>query len=132
MKQPTRSATEPALGIQLAQAIAAQDAAALRTLFATPVTFRAVTPRRFWDAETAVEAVDDIVLGAWFGPGTTITGLTVLDSGTVADVEKVSYRMTLVREDGPAVVEQAAYFNSADGLITHLRLVCSGIRPVLG
>ena len=119
----------PVPGIRLAQAIAAQDAAALRALFATPVIFRAVTPKRFWDAETAVEAVDDIVLGAWFGPGTVVTGLQVLDSGTVADVEKVSYRLTLERDGAPAVAEQAAYFTTGGGMITQIRMVCSGIRP---
>jgi len=131
MKQSTRSATEQALGIQLAQAIADQDPAAVRTLFATPVAFSAVTPKRFWDAETAVEAVDDILLGAWFGAGTEVTGMTVLDSGMIGDVEKVSYQLTLVRNGVPAVVEQSVYLNTDDGLITQLRLACSGIRPVI-
>lgn len=130
MRQPTRSATESALGIQLAKAIAAQDAAALRSLFATPVAFRAVTPKRFWDAETAVQAVDDVILGAWFGPGTVVTGMTVRDSGIVGDVEKVSYQLSLVRNGGRYVVEQSAYLTSDAGLITELRLACSGIRPV--
>jgi hypothetical protein len=130
MKQSTRSATEQALGIQLAQAIADQDTAALRALFATPVAFSAVTPKRFWDAETAVQAVDDILLGAWFGSGTVVTGMTVLDSGMVGDVEKITYQLTLVRDGVPSVVEQSAYLNLDDGLISQLRLACSGIRPV--
>lgn len=130
MKQPTPSATEQVLGVQLAQAIAGQDATALRALFATPVAFSAVTPRRFWDAETPVEAVDDILLGAWFGQGTMVTGLTVQDSGTVGDVEKVTYQLTLVHNGVPSVVEQSAYLITDAGLITELRLACSGIRPV--
>jgi hypothetical protein len=130
MKQSTRSATEQALGIQLAQAIADQDTAALRALFATPVAFSAVTPKRFWDAETAVQAVDDILLGAWFGAGTVVTGMTVLDSGMVGDVEKITYQLALVRDGVPSVVEQSAYLNLDDGLISQLRLACSGIRPV--
>ena len=131
MKQSTRSATEQALGVRLAQAIADQDAAVLRALFATPVAFSAVTPKRFWDAETAVEAVDDILLGAWFGSDrTVVTGLTVLDSGLVGDVEKVTYQLLLVRDGDPAVVEQSAYLvTDDDGLISQLRLACSGIRP---
>ncbi|HEX4726228.1 MAG TPA: hypothetical protein VH298_00425 [Jatrophihabitans sp.] len=130
MKQSTRSATEQALGIQLAQAIADQDTAALRALFATPVAFSAVTPKRFWDAETAVQAVDDILLGAWFGSSTVVTGMTVLDSGMVGDVEKITYQLALVRDGVPSVVEQSAYLNLDDGLISQLRLACSGIRPV--
>jgi hypothetical protein len=130
MKQPTPSATEQALGIQLARAIADQDAATLRALFATPVAFSAVTPKRFWDAETPVQTVDDILLGSWFGPGTVVTGMTVQDSGMVGDVEKVSYQLTLVRNGVPSVVEQSAYLITNAGLITELRLACSGIRPV--
>ena len=114
----------------MARAIADKDAARLRQLFTTPVTFRAVTPGRFWDADTAVAVVDDLVMGTWFGPGTAITELTGLESDTVGDVEKVSYRMSLELGSGPAVVEQVAYYTAVDGCITDMRLVCSGFRPV--
>ena len=111
-------------------AIARKDATRLRSLFATPVTFRAITPKRFWDAETAVEVVDEIMLGRWFGPRTAITEVSALDSGTVGDVQQVSFRMKLELGSGPAVVEQAAYYSATDGQITDMRLVCSGFRPV--
>ena len=52
MSRPTPSATET-LGARLAAAIEGRDRTAMRNLFATPVQFRAVTPRRFWDAETS-------------------------------------------------------------------------------
>ncbi len=129
MRQPTLSATESALGAQLAHAISTKDARALRSLFATPVTFRAVTPRRFWDAETPV-GVADIVLGSWFGPDKQITALLSVETDRVGDVAKVSYRMSVDLASGPTVVEQVAYYSEADGRITHLRLVCSGFRPV--
>ncbi len=130
MKPPTRSATERVLplGEQMALAVAERDSARLRSLFGTPVVFRAVTPRRFWDAETPV-GVDDLLLGTWFGADKAITGLAVLDSDTVGDVQKVSYRMTVELSSGPAVVEQVAYYSTTDGLITDMRLVCSGFRP---
>jgi len=64
MSRPTLSATET-LGTRLAAAIEVRDWLALRNLFATPVQFRAVTPRRFWDAETPSD-VADIMLGTWF------------------------------------------------------------------
>jgi hypothetical protein len=128
MRQPTRSATDQSLGTQLAYAIAARDATALRALFSTPVTFRAVTPRRFWDAETPM-GVADIVLGTWFGPDKTVTGVTFVDGDTVGDVNKVSYRMTVDLPSRPSVIEQVAYYSEQDGQITHLRLVCSGFRP---
>ena len=60
MSPPTPSATDPTLGAQLARAIAAEDGTQLRALLSTPVTFRALTPSRFWDAEDPV-AVSDII-----------------------------------------------------------------------
>jgi hypothetical protein len=129
MSQPTPSASDRSLGTDLAHAIAVQDAQALRRLISTPVTFRAVTPRRFWDAETAVE-VADVILGVWFGPDRQVTEITSLETDRVADVEKVSYRLRVDLESGPSVIEQVIYYRQADGHIVDLRLVCSGFRPV--
>jgi hypothetical protein len=113
----------------MAYEIAAKDMTALRALFSTPVTFRAVTPSRFWDAETPVGVVD-IVLGTWFGPDKTITDVTSVDSATVGDVAKVSYRMMVDLPSGPSVIEQVAYYSGRHGRINEMRLVCSGFRPV--
>lgn len=129
MSQPTRSATDPSLGTELAHAIAAQNAEVLRGLFATPVTFRAVTPRRFWDAETAV-GVADIILGIWFGPDKQVTDITSLQTESVGDTHKVSYRLHVDLDSGPTVIEQVAYYTQTNGQITDLRLVCSGFRPI--
>jgi hypothetical protein len=113
----------------MARAIADRDPNELRALFATPVVFRAVTPRRFWDAETAMGIVD-IALGTWFDPSKTIVGITFLETDIVGDVEKVSYRMSVELATGPTVIEQVAYYSQEQGLITQMRLVCSGFRPV--
>lgn len=112
----------------MAHAIAAKDAKALMALFATAVTFRAVTPRRFWDAETPVD-VADLLLNTWFGPDKVISGVASLETDTVGDVGKVSYRIAVDLDSGPSVIEQVAYYSEQDGQITHLRLVCSGFRP---
>ena len=129
MSQPTRSATDRSIGAQLAQAIATKDQRELRALFSTPVTFRGVTPRRFWDAEDPV-GVADIVLGTWFGPDKTITEIISLHTDTVGDVQKVSYRLAVDLASGPSVIEQVAYYSVQDDQITELRLVCSGFNPV--
>jgi hypothetical protein len=128
MRQPTRSAIDGRLGALLAEAIAASDFTALVSLFSTPVIFRGVTPRRFWDAETPAE-VADIVLGTWFGPDKTITDVTLVDTDTVGDVQKVTYRMAVDLDSGPSVIEQVAYYTAQGGRITDIRLVCSGFRP---
>ena len=128
MSQPTPSATDRCLGTELAHAVAAQDARGLRGLLSTPITFRAVTPRRFWDAETAVGVVDVIVDG-WFGPDKHVREITSLVTDRVGDVRKVSYRLSVDLDSGPSVIEQVVYYTQADGRITDLRLVCSGFRP---
>ena len=130
MKQPTPSATEQTtLGARLAHAVADRDAGALCALIATPVVFRAVTPRRFFDAETPMGVVD-IVLGVWFDPSKTVTGLVDVETGVVGDVDRVSYRIEVEIDGRPAVIEQVAYYSHIEGQITQLRLVCSGFRAV--
>jgi hypothetical protein len=129
MSQPTPSASDRSLGTDLAHAIAGQDARALRSLISTPVTFRAVTPRRFWDGETAVE-VADVILGVWFGPDKQVTGISSLATGSVGDVQKVSYCLRVDLGSGPSLIEQVIYYSEADGRIVDLRLVCSGFQAV--
>jgi len=50
-------------------ALAARDAAALRSLFGSEVDFRALTPGRVWEAPTPDAVIDDVILGSWFEPG---------------------------------------------------------------
>lgn len=126
MNRPTPSATET-LGARFAAAIEVHDRTALRDLFATPVEFRAVTPRRFWDAETPTD-VADIVLGTWFDGGKQVMHVSLVEDDTVGDLSKISYRMSVATESGPTVIEQVAYYAVQDDRISHLRLVCSGFR----
>ena len=126
MNRPTPSATET-LGARLAGAIEVRDRTALRRLFAMPVQFRAVTPSRFWDAETPSD-VADIVLGTWFGEGKQVTEVSLVEDDTVGDISKISYRMSVATESGPTVIEQVAYYAVQDDRITNLRLLCSGFR----
>ncbi len=126
MSRRTPSATET-LGARLAAAIEVRDPTALRNLFATPVQFRAVTPRRFWDAETPSD-VADIVLGTWFDESKQITQVDIVEDDTVGDISKISYRMSVATESGPTLIEQVAYYAVHEDQITHLRLVCSGFR----
>jgi hypothetical protein len=129
MTLPTPSATESTtLGARLAHAIADRDSGRLCSLLATPVVFRAVTPRRFWDAELPMDVVD-IILGVWFDATKTITRFHGVETGTVGDVQSVRYRMDVDVASVPSVIEQVAYYSHQGGRITDLRLVCSGFRP---
>jgi hypothetical protein len=48
----------------------------------------------------------------------------------VEDTSHVGYRLALRTPDGDYTVEQQGYYRVEDGRIAHLRLVCSGYRPV--
>jgi ketosteroid isomerase-like protein len=121
--------TQPA-GARLAAAIAAQDAAGLRAVLADELDFQALTPRRHWHAATGSEAVDDVILGHWFSPDCEVQELDALSTGDVAGREHVAYRLR-VREAGcDYLVEQQAYYQTEDGRISWLRILCSGYQPI--
>ncbi len=137
MNQPTPSATEPAAeqdrstatARAFVDAIAAKDATRLRGLLATPLRFRAITPRRFWEAETAPDAVDEIVLGTWFDDAVTVLALEDVAIEDVQDLKGVRYRMRVLEDDVEYVVEQSGYLRVNSGVIDDVRLVCSGFIP---
>ncbi len=57
--------------------------------------------------------------------------LEVLEVQTepMADRHHFHYRLRVENADGEFVVEQQAYFDAPDGLITRMSVVCSGYRP---
>ncbi|QDP97399.1 hypothetical protein FOE78_17040 [Microlunatus elymi] len=120
-----------AVGTAFAQSLAIKDASALRALFADEVDFRAMTPRRHWNATTPNEVIDDIVLGCWFEPQDKIIELVAVDTDSFADCDRLSYRLLLSNPDGDYLVEQQAYFTVTDGgKINWMRVICSGFRPI--
>ena len=42
----------------------------------------------------------------------------------------VRYRMAVTNPEGRFEVEEQVYYRSADGVITHMRAMCSGYQPV--
>lgn len=111
-------------------ALAAKDRNALVAVLSPDVDFRAMTPNRFWEADSAAAVVDDIVLGAWFEAEERIDGVDEIVHGRVADRHRVGYVLRVTTPDGEFVVEQQAYYAVAAGRITWLRVMCSGFRPV--
>ena len=105
-------------------ALGARDESALRALFTADVDFRAMTPRRVWEATTP-DGVADIVLGHWLSAD---YEPSVRDArfGRVGDREYLSYRADVDRGEGPQQLEQHAFLTTVDGRISWMRVLCSG------
>jgi hypothetical protein len=52
-----------------------------------------------------------------------------LDTGRMADRDRVAWRFAVSTPDGPHLVEQQAYYSTTDGRISWMRVLCSGFRP---
>ena len=127
---PTSSATSsPAslLGPAFAHALARRDFEQVAAVLCPDVDFRALTPRRTWEAPTVDETVR--VLRTWFDDATVVDDVLHVHADTVGDRQSVTYRFAGDRATGPFVIEQHAYFSHRDGQIDWMRLVCSGFRP---
>jgi hypothetical protein len=116
------------LGAAFATAVAAKDHGTLRELLHPEVDFRAMTPKRIWEAD----GPDDILaaLGTWFDEGDAIEGVDVVDTDAFADRHRVGYRLRVRNSDGLHLVEQQAYLSEREGRIGWLRIMCAGYRPV--
>jgi hypothetical protein len=113
-------------------ALAARDAAALRSMFGDEVDFRGMTPRQVWTAPTPDALVSDVIFGAWFEPGDAITRIEWVQAGQVGRRTRIGYRLELANASGSFVLEQQAFLELTNGEITWLRLLCSGAVPVAG
>lgn len=121
---------ESLIGERFARALAARDAATLKTLLAPDVEFRALTPGQFWESSSADEVVDSTFFTEWFEPQDKILGVLSVSSDEVGERQHVSYRFALELLDGPYQVEQQAYYDVAGERITWLRILCSGYQPI--
>ncbi|MHB8235341.1 MAG: hypothetical protein ACYDHT_11880 [Solirubrobacteraceae bacterium] len=125
------------LGADFAHALAQKDAPRLRELLAPELDFRAMTPRRSWDAQDP-DAVLAIVFDNWFEDGDLIDSLEHVESDSFADRERVGYRLLVSNSEGRFLVEQQAYLSPGDGQdgrddsgkIAWMRVMCSGYRPL--
>jgi len=128
---PTSSATSPRaelLGPAFAHALARGDFAQVTEVLCADIEFRAVTPRRFWEAQTAEETLD--ILHTWFDPPRVVDEVLAVRTDVVADRHSVTYRFAGEQPEGRFVIEQHAYYTERDDRIGWMRLVCSGFRPV--
>src|SRR5688572_23610130 len=116
------------VGEQFAEALAGKDYARIVQLLDPDVDFRALTPRRAWQATGPDQVVSEI-LTTWFGENDHIDEILGVETGEVVDRESVSYRFRGHDEDGSYIVEQQAYLTVENGRIAWMRVLCSGMRP---
>jgi hypothetical protein len=119
------------LGVRFVKALATKDRPGLLDVLDPDIDFRALTPGRFWEAASALELVDDVLLGAWFEPTDHIDALADLQTGSVGGGrQRVGYQLVVTNADGPHLVEQQAYYDVTDDRISWLRVMCSGYRAI--
>ena len=116
------------LGSDFAEALAAKDAGRLAELMHEEIDFAGLTPSRSWEA-SGPDAVLEILFGSWLEDKDEVRSLDNVETGVVADRERVGYRFSVRNPDGEHVVEQQAYLAPRDGRIGWMRVVCSGFRP---
>jgi hypothetical protein len=116
------------LGEAFARALSRKDFDQVTSLLHPEVDFRAMTPRRMWEASDARSVVDN-VLKVWFEPSDEVERLVSTQTDAFADRARVGYRFEGHNPDGPFVVEQQAYYEERDGRIGWMRVMCSGFRP---
>ncbi|HVS68440.1 MAG TPA: hypothetical protein VHE56_07810 [Mycobacteriales bacterium] len=111
-----------------AQAVAAKDHDRIRELMGPDLDWRAMTPRKIWEASDAEGVIDAVKV--WFGDTDDIERLEAVETDSFADRERVGYRLRINNPDGEHLVEQQAYLTLQDGKIAWMRIMCSGYRPV--
>ena len=100
------------LAHQFTAALAARDAAALRSLFGSEVDFRGLTPGRVWETRTADALVNDVILGSWFEPSDVIQRIESVQAGRVGTRIRIGYRLHVENAGGTFTVEQQAFWTS--------------------
>jgi hypothetical protein len=122
------AADEAALivGKKFLAALAARDFAGLEACFGANVNFRALVPSGL--REGLGPQVTVAWLRRWFDEAD-LFDMQKTNLDVVVDRLHIAYRIR-VREEGVLkMVEQEAYCVVGDGLITEMRLLCSGFRP---
>jgi hypothetical protein len=125
---PVDATEDDSLGRRFAEALWRRDYEALMALLDANIDFRGLTPRHAWEASGARAVVEDVVR-RWFHGVKEVEEILSIQTGSVSDCRRVSYRFRGNSADGPFVVEQQAYYIERDGRINWLRVLCSGLRP---
>ena len=114
-------------GPAFAHALAIRDFDKLRSLLDPEIEFRALTPRRTWEASGDADTVS--LFRQWFDEASVIDHVDHVETHAVGDRQHLVYRFSGHDDGGPFVVEQQIYFTESDGGIDWMRMMCSGFRP---
>ncbi len=118
------------VGSRYVAALAAKDTEALLEIFASEVSFRGLTPGKFWEVNSPADVVND-VLYEWFEPDDIVEAVEQVEVGTLVDRQRVVYRFRVRNATGVYRVEQCAYFDlDDDGRVSRMNVICSGYRPL--
>ena len=121
--------TQGSAAHDLVEAIVAQDLSRAASLLHPEIDFRAMTPRKVWEADGPAEI--EAIFRKWFAsPGEEIHSIEATESATIQDATRVGWTVRISDADGPSVFEQQAYVRERDGRIGWLRVMCSGWRPL--
>lgn len=123
----TDTKTGSKLGRAFAEALSRKQFDSASALLDSEIEFRALTPRRNWEASDPEAVID--VLRQWFRGTVEIEGIVAIETDRVGDRERVAYRFAGHNEDGPFVIEQQVYYTERNGRIDWMRVLCSGYRP---
>jgi len=125
------STTSSTVTSAFVDAIVARDFAGARGLLHPEIDFRAMTPKRIWEADGPAEVEE--VLRTWLAdPDEDIAAVEAVDGATVADTERAGWRVRGTGPDGAFTFEQQAFVRERDGQVGWLRIMCSGKRPLGG
>jgi hypothetical protein len=116
-----------ALGRAFAEALGRKDFDQLEQLLHPEIDFRGLTPNRAWEASGADAVLSD-VLHRWFEESDKIEQVISVETDSLSDRQRVSYRFQGHDSKGPFVVEQQAYYTEREGRIDWMRVLCSGFR----
>jgi hypothetical protein len=120
---------EPTLATEFARALVAKNEPLMLELLHPEIDFRALTPKRNWEASDPAGVIS-VILGHWFEESDEIKALEGLESDAFADLQRVGYRFSVSNPEGSFLVEQQAYLSERDGQIGWMRVLCSGFCPV--
>jgi hypothetical protein len=116
-------------GEKFAKALAAKDEAGIRAVTTPDLDFRAMTPRRFWEAHSHGELLE-VLFSNWLEPSDEVVALVSTSTGEVSTRQRVTYRLHLRNADGDSLMEQQMYYDVIDDQISWARVMCSGFVSV--